>query len=1174
MDNRHFIKRALLAVFSFSVAALAFSGGPSAQDHHGGTVSVDFAKDIRPILEKHCFQCHGPALQMNGLRLDVSEAALKGGVSAPAILPGRSGESLLVRRISAPADSKLIMPPVGDPLPQEEIDLITAWIDQGAPWSEQGATASPPPPAGEPQQAVEIPVINRKVDFAREVFPILERSCFSCHGAETQNAQLRLDARKIVLQGGVSGPAVVPGRAEESLLFLRIAGLTEQPQMPLVGEKLSPQEIALVRGWIDQGAEWPEGLGAVVEEIAKHWAYVKPIRPELPEVSIPSWIRNPIDRFVLARLDKEGLQPSPEADRATLIRRVSLDLAGLPPSVAEVDAFLVDTRPDAYERLVDRLLASPHYGERWTFHWLDLARYADTNGYEKDRPRSLWPYRDWVVKAFNQNMPFDQFTIEQIAGDLLPHATREQKVATGFHRNTMINDEGGVDHEEFRVAAVLDRVNTTGTVWLGTTLECAQCHNHKYDPITQKEYYQFYAFFNKTVPDVETDEFNLRLLGLGGEIEVPTPEQEAKRQRWLDEIARLEERLRTSTADLESAQRRWEQEMRADRHQPEWVRLDPVQSFASSGVTLTELEDHSILVSGTESDRDLYSIGVKTDLRGITALKLEVLPHEDLPQGGPGRGPKGAFILTGFEVEILPAQDKGTIFDASRDPQKVHFATALADQAGKGYRVRGALDGRSETGWGVRIGPAGEPGHHEAVFVAESLLDSSSETRLRIRLQQESPLEHHQIGRFSLWVTTDPNPGIELVRPILASSPAERSDVQSEDLVAYFRSITPLLEPARERLAELRRDLWNLDIPTTLTMEEMKEPRPTHVLIRGNYLSPGERVEPGVPAVLHPFPKDQPAHRLGLARWLVDRDNPLTARVTMNRIWAEYFGRGIVETLEDFGTRSEPPTHPQLLDWLATEFMQDWDLKRMHRLIVTSATYRESSRVTPDLLKQDPYNSLLTRGPRFRVPVEMIRDIALAVGGLLNLEIGGPSVFPPQPEGILDDSFSFFDLMARWETSEGSDRYRRGLYTFWRRTAPYPAFLTFDFPRRDVCTVSRSRTNTPLQALTTLNDPAFVEPAIGLAQRMMTEAPGAIRDQLTYGLRLCVARHAKEDELDSLVDLYEKALHKFKKNPSSARALVFSGELDPPADLDLVRLAALTVVSNVLLNMDETITKG
>jgi mono/diheme cytochrome c family protein len=763
---------------------------------------------------------------------------------------------------------------------------------------------------------------QRPVHFDSEIRPILSEHCYPCHGPDghARKADLRLDRKEGAFRVREGIAVIVPAKVEESELVRRVTSDDPDEVMPppTFKKRLSSQQIDRLRQWVLEGAKW-EG----------HWSLSSPARIPAPPVNDQNWPKNPIDYFVLARLERAGLRPSPEAERASLIRRVSLDLIGLPPTPAEVDAFESDRGPDAYERLVNRLLASPHYGERQARPWLDQARYADTNGYEKDGGRSIWPYRDWVIRAFNHDMPFDEFTIDQIAGDLVPNSTIAMRVATGFHRNSMINGEGGTDDEEFRVAAVVDRVNTTMQVWMGTTLACAQCHDHKYDPYTQQEYFQFFAFFNNTADGGASAAPVLSL---------PTTEQTAKLDKIRAETARLQ------------------------------VELD----------------------------------------------------------------------------EVIEAY---------------------------------------------------EPEHLELLY---------------------------------------------------------------------------------DEFAKLKERAGESQPATTMVMEELAKPRETHILIRGSHNVKGAVVAAGVPKSLHPLSPNQPANRLALARWLVDSRNPLMGRVAMNRLWAQLFGQGIVETGEDFGVQGEPPSHPELLDWLATEFFeQRLSLKAMQRLIVTSATYRQTSRVTPDRLEKDPYNRLFSRGPRFRMEAEMVRDQALAISGLLKQTFGGPSVFPYQPEGIWFVPYSG----DRWIESREGDQYRRGLYTFWRRSAPYPSFIAFDAPSREVCTERRSRTNTPLQALATLNDPAFVEPAAALASRILNESKGTVEDRVRYGFRLVLARTPASAELSHLVELYSENLEHYLRDQAAAKAMTSRGiaaiaNADGDDGREIAALAAWTVVANVLLNLDETLTKG
>ena len=780
------------------------------------------------------------------------------------------------------------------------------------------------------------------VDYAREIRPLLSKNCFACHGPDDSKraAGLRLDQRAAAVAARGSRPGVIaPGKPDASALLKRVAA-ADASRMPPPGTAphLTPAEIAKLREWIRQGAPYRE-----------HWAWIPPRRPPLPVVKTKGWARNPIDAFVLARLEKAGLKPSPEADRFVLLRRASLDLRGLPPTPEEVDAFARDKSPDAYERAVDRFLADPAYGERWARMWLDLARYADSAGYGSDPLRlNIWPYRDWVINAFNRNLPYDQFTIEQLAGDLLPNATPEQKIATAFHRNTMTNTEGGTTREEFRVAAVRDRVDTTAEVWMGLTMGCAKCHSHKYDPITQKEYYQFFAVFNQTADNDQPDERPT--------MPVTTPAIEARNRETDAKIDELKRKLEAP------------------------------------------------------------------DLKADAKL-------------------------------AKPVQDQIAALEKSR--------------------------------------------------------------------------------------------------------------------------MQPVALPVMVELPE-------------------KQRRETHLLIKSNYLSPGEKVDPGVPAALNPFPKDAPLNRLGVARWIVDPKNPLTARVAVNRFWAQLFGAGIVETEEDFGTQGELPSHPELLDWLATNFVggvgrwasgvgeaasnaqrptpnaQPWDMKALLRLMVTSAAYRQSSRVTPELREKDPRNRLLSRGPRHRLEAEMVRDQALALSGLLSHKIGGPSVYPPQPEGLWQAAFNG---QRSWPTSTGEDRYRRGLYTFLRRTVPYPSMAAFDAPSREFCVVRRTRTNTPLQAFVTLNDPVYVEAAQALARRIVREGGASADQRARYGLRLTLCRPVDEARVRTVLELYHQQRERYRSQPDAAKALA-TDPLGPlPEGKDAGELAAWTVVANVLLNQDAVLAK-
>jgi mono/diheme cytochrome c family protein len=1008
-------------------------------------------------------------------------------------------------------------------------------------------------------------------DFKRDIQPIFQSRCYECHGEKKQKNGIRFDRKSSVFEGGDAGkPLIIPGKSAESTLVQRLITTDDDEVMPPKGERLTADQIALIRAWIDQGAAWPEERAAAT----KHWAYEKPVRPALPKVRQHKWPINAVDYFALEKLEREKLRPSLEADRATLIRRVSLDLTGLPPSLQEVDDFLNDKSLRAYETVVDRLLASPQYGERWARLWLDLARYADTQGYEKDDRRNIWPYRDWVINALNRDLPFDQFTIDQLAGDLLPDAAREQKVATGFHRNTLTNTEGGTDDEEFRHEAVVDRVNTTMSVWMGSTFNCAQCHNHKYDPFTMRDYYHFYALLNQTADADRPDETPI--------LKLPTLKQEAEAARLTKAIAEAEKEYNAETPEFAAARAKWEETTKQELAQ--WPFLDIVEMRSAGGATFTKTNDQSIIVSGTNAPNDVYTIVARTSLKHLSGLRLEVMPDASLPKKSVGRHPNGSFVLTSFEValtwrdELHESQTANNPSGATNGTrvtrpsnQPITFAKAEADYSQEKYSVTNLISGgKTNAGWATSAGEEKGRVERMAWFTASNRTELPDDATLTITLRHDSKYPEANLGRFRLSATgienvTAPLKVPEKIRTFLASTSREEND--TKELDKYFRSVAPELKKVRDTIADLRRKEGELDkaIARSPVMEAVAKPRDTHMLIRGGFLSKGEKVQPAFPGVFGGTPNEK-LNRLDLARWLVSEGNPMTARVMVNRIWEEYFGVGIVETSEDFGTQGESPSHPALLDWLATEFMRGWSLKAIHKTIVMSATYRQSSKASPKLLQRDPYNRLLARGPRLRLEAEMIRDQALAISGLLSKKMGGPSVFPPQPDGLWQMVYSG----DKWDTSKGDDRYRRGLYTFWRRTMPHPAMTTFDAPSREFCVVKRTRSNTPLQALNLLNDPAYIEAAQALARRLVAEGGATDPERIAFGLRLCLARAGSKAEIDRLTALYHEQFTHFKNNSDAARKM--AGE-KCNAD-EAASLAAWTVVANVLLNLDELITKG
>ncbi len=1006
------------------------------------------------------------------------------------------------------------------------------------------------------------------VDFKRDIEPLFERHCLKCHDARKKGG-LRLNSRREAFLPSDSGePVIVPGKAAESLLLKRVIANDAGSRMPKEAPALSEPEIDLLRSWIEQGATWPTGEGDQM-----HWAYVKPERPELPKAD-STWPVNGIDYFVHDRLKREGLKPSAPAGKATLLRRVSLDLVGLPPSVKELDAFLADDSEDAYEKAVDRLLKSPRYGERWARPWLDAARYADSNGFQADQLRDSWAYRDWVIKALNADMPFDQFTVEQIAGDLLPNATIDQKIATGFHRTPTCNVEAGVHPEENRVNQVMDRVITTGTVWLGTTLDCAHCHNHKYDPFTMKDFYQIFAYFNNTPVEVRNPSGKgVSFDFYGPKMELPLPEAEqAKLEALRAQLVKKEAETREVAKAVAAEQAAWEARMKeALQTTPQWRTMEVV-SFASSAPEKHEiLEDGSLLLPGKSPANAVYTVRAKTDLSKVTAIKLEALTHDKLPSKGPGRNESPGrpnFVLQ--ELEVARAIDAGN----GETLQPLSAVNATADFFQTNFKPEKLFDGKKadrQNGWAI----AGEfsKDHWVSFGLAEPVAGKDG-AELVFTLTQNYG-GGRTLGRMRFSAIAG-EPGQLDLSPEIAAvlKKDKRTRKEKKQLREHFEKSHPKLTALRAEAAALKKRIDAIEPPTTLVMVEMDEQRKTHIMKRGDYLNPGKEVTMGTPAVLHPLSGNAPKNRLGFAQWLVDRENPLVARVTVNRWWAEIMGRGIVATLEDFGAQSEPPTHPELLDWLAVEFMENgWSMKRLHKTIVMSATYRQSSRVRPELLERDPENRLYARGSRFRLSAEQIRDNGLAVSGLLSTKMGGEPIMPYQPPGLWRQTGR---NEPKWIESPNEDRFRRGIYIVYRRAAPYPSMVNFDAPDRSSCVVKRPRTNTPLQALTLLNDPAYVEMALALANRIMTDQEGmSVEDRVRYGIRVCLSREARGDEVAELAKVFQSELKLFSRDAAAVKELMSSSNRwKPSKGVDQVELSAWFSVANILLNLDETVTKG
>ncbi len=1032
-----------------------------------------------------------------------------------------------------------------------------------------------------------------KVSFNRDIRPILSDICFQCHGPDEAQRKggLRLDIKEAALKGGESGPAIVPGKPEASEAYKRLVTHDADDFMPpkKSNKVLTPEQIDSFRRWIAEGAEY-QG----------HWAFIAPVaadgRRQADQAMVaaksarllPSAAASAIDAFVLARLAKEGLAPRPEAPKETLIRRVTLDLTGIPPTTAEVDAFLADKSPSAYEKVVDRVLASPRYGEHMAARWLDFARYADSNGFQSDSSRKQWFWRDWVIKAFNDNKPFDQFTIEQLAGDLLPDAKRDQIVATGFNRNHRLNGEGGRIVEEWFAETVIDRVETTGLTWMALTLNCCRCHDHKYDPITQKEFYQLFAFFNSNSENGVLDEFggSGRTRSGGNSrpvISLPTPEQEAQIARATKAVADAEQAVATAGKTLAAGQAAWESKFRTQIKSTvaAWTVLEPKDVHSEGGATLTRQADASWLASGINPPHDTYVISAPIAEGTFSGLLLDALPDPSLPNQSLGRFPNGNFVLTDVDAEIT----------APGLPKPLHamFTRAEADYNQKGYEVKLIVEDKPKRGKGAKDrkgwaidGPT-KRDPRKAMFIAAVPLTVPAGATIKVTLRHDA-IGGHNIGRFRISTSSLPAAAMKLdgakVPPSLIAAldaaPAKRTPAQGAELAKFYRENTD--NPVKQAEAALAAAKKALDesyagIATTMVMQELPQPREARILKRGEYDKPGDAVPRALPAALPPMPEGAPNNRLGFAKWLVSGEHPLTARVWVNREWERFFGTGIVRTTENFGSQSEWPSHPELLDWLATEFVRvKWDMKAMQKLMVMSATYRQSSRVSPELIARDPENRLLARGPRFRLGAESLRDQALAISGLLVEKIGGPSVRPYMPAGVWDETSVYGDLRG-YKPDTGDGLYRRTLYTIWKRTAAPPTMTLFDSPSREICTVKRSRTNTPLQALALLNEVTYVEAARVLAQRMIAEGGATPEARIAWAFRRATGRQPEAAEVKVLADGLARRIARYSQSPEEAGKILTVGETKPDPKSEVVQLAAYTGTANVLLNLDEVITR-
>ena len=1013
------------------------------------------------------------------------------------------------------------------------------------------------------------------IDFNRDVRPILSENCFLCHGPDegSRKAGLRLDRRDDAHKGGKSGTAaVVPGKPEQSEVVKRITSADPDEVMPPPDSKksLTAEQKDVLRRWIAGGGEY-----------RGHWAFDPPQRPPVPSVADASWPRGDIDRFVLARLEREGLKPSPAADRAALLRRLSLDLIGLPPTPQELDAFLADTAPDAYERQVERLLASPHFGEKWARHWLDLARYADSNGYEKDMPRKQWAWRDWVINAINRDQPYDQFVIEQLAGDLFASATQDNRVATGFLRNGMVNEEGAILAEQFRMEGLFDRMDAIGKGVLGLTIQCAQCHTHKFDPITQDEYFGLMAFINN---DYEATSW------------VYSAEQLGQIRKIHEGTAALEQKIKADHPDWQQRLAAWEAEAR--KAELPWESLRPIEHEWEGGLAHPDvLPDQSVLTLGFRPSEGNLWVTADSKLAAPTGLRLEALTHGDLPFNGPGRSDQGTFAVSEITVEARAAGVK----DAKWEPVKLVNATAdfaepehrLAEFFRKGADDKRTLgpasflvDGKDETAWGADRGPGLRHQDLKAVMQFEKappVGPDGTSYKVTLKFRHAGRDVHgrhsHFLGRFRLGITSaaDPksDPLPKRVRDALNLSSENRTGEQNAAIFSYWRTTVADFKAANDEIAKLWATHPEGETVLNLRQREPDHARQTFVLDRGAWDKPTKQVTAGAPAFLHKLPEGATKDRLGLAKWLVDRKSPTTARVAVNRVWQALFGTGIVETAEDFGVRASEPSHPQLLDHLAVEFMdRGWSKKQLLRTIVTSATYKQSSRVTPALLERDPRNRLLARGPRFRAEAEVVRDVALSAAGILNPALGGPSFYPPVPESMFALSYLDVDF---WKVAPAPERYRRSLYVFRRRSMPDPMLSTFDAPNGDFACARRVRSNTPLAALAGFNEPVMVEAAQAMALRVLKEGGRVDNERIIYAFRLVTGRPPREAEANETAALLASQKQRIADGWLSSREVTTGDPAKVPAvpqGATPTDAAAWTIVCRVLLNLDETVTKN
>ena len=1040
---------------------------------------------------------------------------------------------------------------------------------------------------------VSIPCLfgeEQKLKFNRDIRPILSDACFHCHGPDEADRQggLRLDLEEFSQNPGKSGlSAIVPRDLEESEMIFRIhLPEDDEEHMPPLdsGKSITPEQKKVLERWIKEGAHYE-----------KHWSFEKPSRPSVP-VGVAE---HPVDTFILRKLQSEGMQLNQPADKETLLRRASLDLIGLPPTVEEIDSFLADDSESAYEQQLDRLLESKHFGERMALEWLDLARYADSNGFQSDGSRDMWMWREWLIGAFNRNLPFDQFTIQQLAGDLLSNPSEDQIIATGFNRNHRLNGEGGRIEEEWFVETVIDRVETTGSTWMALTLTCARCHDHKYDPISQQEFYELFAFFNSVE---ETGVLHPR-----GKFGVNTPpilkvlneEQKKRKENLQQSIQQAEVAVKEAEGSMDSAFEEWKKRERKKVLEAKlenlWSPFENTSAISKLGSKLSKQADSSLLVGGKNPKGDVYHLTGDLNLSHVGALRLEALLDESLPSGGPGRAGNGNFVLTGIETKFI-------FEDQEKKPVFIEWNRAKADYSQPKWPVENILKNAKHlnrgnaSGWAIGAFEEKNRVPREAIFLANKPVAVPKGASLQVSLYHKSKYPDHNIGKFRISLASqnhaDLNQEFRMPSHLISllKSSEENASADQKVLKEYFRENTQT--PLKVAEMEIKRATEKLSqfmdkVPSTLVMQERKNPRYAHILHRGEYDQKREKVGRALPAALPPLPKDAPMNRLGFAQWLVTGEHPLTARVWVNRVWERLFGVGIVKTSEDFGSQVEWPSHPDLLDWLAVEFSQPtslppvngisaqaWDMKAMIKFIMLSKTYQQSSSASESLYQKDPDNRLLARGPRLRLPAEIIRDQALAASGLLVPKIGGPSARPYMPDKVWDET-STFGNMLNYKADQGDGLYRRSIYTIWKRTAAPPSMLLFDAPNREICMPKRSRTNTPLQALALMNEVTYVEAARALAEKMLSlKSAKNSEDRLILGYRLVTGSSPNAGTLSILIDGLDKRRKRFVENPDAAKSLINQGSSTPPSDMDEVELAAYSSTANILLNLDRVIMKN